>query len=425
MLTLITGRGKSGKTRLLLETVKACPTTQMASRIVLVPEQLSHETERLLSELCGDSISFTAEVLSFTRLCDRVFARSGGGARPILDQGGRILTARLALDSIRPQLKVFGAAAGKPESPGSMVSMVDELKSYGVTTEILTDASHNTTGLFSEKLSELALILGAYEAATAQGDSWSPGSAVPSAKKALKRRLCPGQAFLRADGFTDFSGQELRILEAILRTGESLTVTVPAGQGEDTLFAPGMETLGQLTHLAWQLGIDYTVKSAEYQRPIPPALTYLEQQLMGSAGLPYSDTTDAVTVLSAPTVLEECRACAAVLQKKAMEGMRFRDMAICCGDENVYSAMLTPMFASLGIPLYRAEKRQVLAHPVARFVLLALECATEGMEQETVLSYLKTGYPGLSRDQVDLLENYCVVWGIRGKSLLLGMDDAS
>ena len=74
MLTLITGRGKSGKTRLLLETVKACPTTQMASRIVLVPEQLSHETERLLSELCGDSISFTAEVLSFTRLCDRVFA---------------------------------------------------------------------------------------------------------------------------------------------------------------------------------------------------------------------------------------------------------------------------------------------------------------------------------------------------------------
>ena len=81
MLTLITGRGKSGKTRLLLEAVKACPTTQMASRIVLVPEQLSHETERLLSELCGDSISFTAEVLSFTRLCDRVFARSGGGVR--------------------------------------------------------------------------------------------------------------------------------------------------------------------------------------------------------------------------------------------------------------------------------------------------------------------------------------------------------
>ena len=46
MLTVITGRGKTGKTRLLLEAVKACPATSMASRIVLVPEQLSHETER-------------------------------------------------------------------------------------------------------------------------------------------------------------------------------------------------------------------------------------------------------------------------------------------------------------------------------------------------------------------------------------------
>ncbi len=413
MLTVITGRGKSGKTRLLLEAVKACPTTGMASRIVLVPEQLSHETERLLSELCGNAISFTAEVLSFTRLCDRVFARSGGGARPILDQGGRILTARLALDGIRPQLKVFGAAAGKPEFLGSMVSMVDELKSYGITTEILSDASHQTTGLFSEKLSELALILGAYEAATAQGARDPRDRLSLLRKKLLNGDYARGKHFF-VDGFTDFSGQELRVLEALLRTGEGLTVALPAGQGDDPLFAPGMETLGQLVHLAQQLGLPYEVKRADYQRPIPSALTYLERNLMGSIAVPYSEPNDAVTVLSAATVLEECRACAAVLQKKAMEGMRFRDMAICCGNENAYSAMLTSMFAALGIPLYRSEKRQVLAHPVARFVLLAMECATEGMEQETVLSYLKTGYPGLTRDQVDLVENYCVVWGIRG-----------
>lgn len=414
MLTVITGRGKSGKTRLLLEAVKTCPATAMASRIVLVPEQLSHETERLLSELCGDAISYTAEVLSFTRLCDRVFARCGGGARPILDQGGRILTARLALDGIRPQLKVFGAAAGKPEFLGSMVSMVDELKSYGISTEDLSSAAQSTTGMFSEKLSELALILGAYEAATAQGARDPRDRLSLLRKKLLSGDYARGKHFF-VDGFTDFSGQELRVLEALLRTGENLTVTLPAGMGDDGLFVPGQETLGQLIHLAKQLGIAYTVKTANYQRPIPAALTYLEQHLMDGTAEGFPEPTDAVTVLPNQSVLEECRACAAVIQKKAMEGMRFRDMAICCGDESVYSAMLTPVFASLGIPLYRAEKRQVLAHPVARFVLLALECATEGMEQETVLSYLKTGYPGLSRDQVDMVENYCVVWGIRGQ----------
>ena len=52
MLTIITGRGKSGKTRRLLEAVRNCPSAEMASKIVIVPEQLSHEMERLLSLLC-------------------------------------------------------------------------------------------------------------------------------------------------------------------------------------------------------------------------------------------------------------------------------------------------------------------------------------------------------------------------------------
>ena len=85
MLTIITGRGKSGKTTRLLEAVRACPGEAMGSRIVIVPEQLSHETERLLSRLCGDSTSYVSEVLSMTRLFDRVCAVSGGGARPTLD----------------------------------------------------------------------------------------------------------------------------------------------------------------------------------------------------------------------------------------------------------------------------------------------------------------------------------------------------
>ena len=54
MLTLITGRGKSGKTTRLLEMVRDCPAQGMAQRILIVPEQLSHQTERLLSATCGD-----------------------------------------------------------------------------------------------------------------------------------------------------------------------------------------------------------------------------------------------------------------------------------------------------------------------------------------------------------------------------------
>lgn len=169
MLTLILGRGKSGKTTELLRAVKDCTAVGMARRILIVPEQLSHQTERRLSAMCGDEISYVSEVLSFTRLASRVFSLYGGGARQSLDQGGRILTARLALDSIRSQLKVFASAAGKAEFLSSVVSILDEFKTYAVTARQLMEASGQTEGLFAEKLRELSLILGAYEAAVAQG----------------------------------------------------------------------------------------------------------------------------------------------------------------------------------------------------------------------------------------------------------------
>ncbi len=415
MLTIITGRGKSGKTTRLLEAVRACPGEAMGSRIVIVPEQLSHETERLLSRLCGDSISYASEVLSMTRLFDRVCAVSGGGARPTLDQGGRILTAQLALSSLRPQLKVFGAAAGKPEFLSGMVSMIDELKSYGVTPQTLMGAAAQAQGLFAQKLSELSMILGAYEAASAQGARDPRDKLTLLRKKLMEGAYAPGRHFF-VDGFTDYSEQELRVLEALLRRGERMTVTVPAGDPEDpqALFAPGRETLSALCHMAEAAGVQVEIIHTTFRRTLPPELAYLEQNLFSYGASPFPGKADHITVTHWETRLEECRACAAVLRRHAMEGMRLRDMAIACGDEKSYGALLSSVMEEMGLPLYRNEKRPVLTHPAARFLLLALECAGESMEQEAVLAYLKTSYCGLDRNDVDLIENYVVTWAISG-----------
>ena len=86
MLKLLLGRSGTGKTQKLLET--------MASRgpdrpqVLIVPEQHSHNMERQLCAIGGSPVSRYAEVLSFTRLADRVFSVGGGLAAPALDAGG-------------------------------------------------------------------------------------------------------------------------------------------------------------------------------------------------------------------------------------------------------------------------------------------------------------------------------------------------
>ena len=51
-----------------------------ARRLLLVPEQYSHDTERALCAVLGNAGASRCEVLSFTRLWARVADVAGGGA---------------------------------------------------------------------------------------------------------------------------------------------------------------------------------------------------------------------------------------------------------------------------------------------------------------------------------------------------------
>lgn len=415
MLHLILGRGKSGKTTRLLQAVQDCPANGMAQRIVIVPEQLSHSTERKLSQLCGDSISFVSEVLSFTRLHDRVCTLAGGGARSVLDASGRILTANLSLSSIRHRLKVFASAAGKPEFLGQMVSMIDELKSYDITPKVLSDTAGKTTGLFSEKLGELSLILGAYEAVTAQGAA-DPRDSLTLLRRNLRESGYPRGRYFFVDGFTDFSQQELGVLEELLKQCQEMTVTLPCDDiwGTDPLFAPGRETARRLVELSRKLGTETEIITPTYRRTLPEDLTYLEEHLF-SYGAQSLDTGDrSIFVSQFSDKMAECLRCGGILKKAAMEGVRYRDMMVCTGDEAGYGPLLEALFRIMDIPLYRTEKRSVLSHPAVAFVLLAIEAATDHFETDTVIAYLKTGYSRVPENYCDQIENYAITWAIRG-----------
>ena len=415
MLTLILGRAKSGKTTMLLDQVKNCAAMGMAQRIVIVPEQLSHGMEQLLSKQCGDEISFTTEVLSFTRMYSRVCSMYGGGARQTLDQGGRILTARLAMDGIVSRLKIFAPAAGKAEFLSSVVNMIDELKSYDITPQMLAQAAKLTEGTLAGKLEELALILGAYDAAVSRSAADPRDCLTILAKKLAQQEYAVGRHFF-VDGFTDYTAQELSVLHQLMRRGEQMTVTIPCDdllEGE-RLFEPGRETALRLKSMAESMGQEVVIRKANYDRQIPPELKYLEQNLLGYRPEQYGGQCGAITVVQAESILDECRKCAATIKKHAMEGMRLRDMRICVSDEATYEPVLRTVFQSMNLPLDSSRKRKVLEHPAVSFISLALEAALEGMEAETVCAYLKTGYSGIDEDTCDALENYAVVWQIRG-----------
>ena len=76
-----TGRAASGKTTAILrEIAQACRNGE-GKQVLLVPELNSHQMERRLAEATENHGARTAEVLTFSRLADRVFSEVGGLAQ--------------------------------------------------------------------------------------------------------------------------------------------------------------------------------------------------------------------------------------------------------------------------------------------------------------------------------------------------------
>ena len=84
-------------------------------RILMVPELISHETERLLCETAGDTASRYAEVLSFTRMARRVADGGFCSLTPCLDEGGRVVAMAAAARQLHSRLKAYASVETQPE----------------------------------------------------------------------------------------------------------------------------------------------------------------------------------------------------------------------------------------------------------------------------------------------------------------------
>ena len=85
MLTLLLGRDWTANRNEILSRISEDVREEKPGRILMVPELISHDTERRLAAMAGDTSSRFAQVLSFTRLARRICDLVGNGAEETLD----------------------------------------------------------------------------------------------------------------------------------------------------------------------------------------------------------------------------------------------------------------------------------------------------------------------------------------------------
>ena len=226
MLTLLLGPSGSGKSSRLRAQIKSRAQAGQRS-LLLVPEQFTSSTEAALYGVLGDTLSGFVESYSFTSLAEALLRRYGGVAVPTLSEAGRAVLVRRALDSLLDKVVYYSRQRRSTAFCQKMAETIEELKSAGVRPDTLARYAQGP-GADTEKLSELALIYGAYESLLAQ-TAMDPGDRQELAARRLREAGAGADFFsgcaVYIDEFDTFNAPKRALLEAMLPAAD-LTVSL-------------------------------------------------------------------------------------------------------------------------------------------------------------------------------------------------------
>ncbi len=387
---------------------------RIEGQILLVPEQFSHMAERQLCKIGGASINRYAEVLSFSRLASCVFATVGGSAETQTDAVGKLLMMSLAVEQVRSRLKLYGNCAEKPTFLLKLIDTLEEFQSFCITPQNLRETSLQLSGALAVKMEEFSLLMESYEAVCANLGQ-NPETRLTRLLYALDGSDFAEGKHIFIDGFSDFNGVEREIIAQLLCGGAEVTVSFHCDglHTSSQQFAAARTAANELIRVASRQNTEVQVSS--FGEVSDCALNCLKTCLFAGSNAPYPAETKQISFIQAGNANEECRIAAGEILELIQNGTRLREITIACADYENYRHVLESVLRRAKIPAYYAGDTDILQQSVIHMLLSALQAATEGMETEQVLSYLKSGFLSISRERCDRLENYVFLWNIQGK----------
>jgi ATP-dependent helicase/nuclease subunit B len=421
LLKLILGHSGTGKTQFAIQ--KASELARNNAKVILiVPEQITFKTEKMLIEKMGASACLNIEVLSFTRLAQRVFKEFGGLACSYIDDCGRYIIMRLALKQVSDILKIYQRQASNAAFTKTMVDCVAEYKTYGITPEMFEKTSVKLNdGILKQKLTDISLIMQIYNALLNQQFADSLDDLVRLDTKLEQYPFFKSKTVI-IDEFKGFTAQEKRIISRILTQADDVYITLCTNSLDDTeqgmgLFSLVKSTARQLINISKKAYVDVAMPQM-LSKPLrfkSDDLFHLEENIFSNHSLPFKQESKNIHIASAANIHDEAQYVAQTISTLVREyGSMYKDIVVIAGDMELYKGIIDPVFAKYDIPLFFDNRRSIDTHPLMVFVLSLLDILNNNFKANNIFRYLKTGILDISIEDISALENYVMMWDIKG-----------
>ncbi len=418
LLDIITGGTGSGKSQylygLIRENLKNNPDS---NAILIVPEQFSYTAEKTLTEKFGGLGLNRIEVLTFSRLISRYINMENS-----LLPSGKMMLITKAISGISEENTFF--ASGKKQGLASKLSeLFSEFKRYNITPDDLDDIALENP-ISQKKLSSVGEIFKSYN--DFFGENFTDSDDTPRLfAEYIMNSDTFNNTFFFFDEYNDFMPQHYDIIRALIVKSRGVFTTLTMENDDpDGVFAPVLKTKSRLSKIALHEGAQLITKAlSKTEDSKTPDIDHLI--LNWDTGKTFQGKCENISIFTARDLYSEVEHTAAkIIGLVRDHGLRYRDIGVIVGDMSSYIHILSAVFKESDIPFFCDEKIAITMHPIARTLLSLFKIIDSNWSYSAVFDYLRTGYvfiknenelAPINPEDVDMLENYVLANGIRGK----------
>ncbi len=437
MLKIIEGSFTSGAHEYIREKIENLIKAKKNGTFLIVPEQNTLSVEKEMSEALPSSAPLYFEVSNFTRLLDSVLRRLGGIAAEHSTRTRRALVMWEALATLAKEdkleiLKVRGGVnAGLVNKA---ISAINEAESFGAENggkldDAIKIASEKNARLAS-KLRDLKSVSEKYrELLSKHGATADELSSLASKLRDNPDELSGAEIFI--ESFTSFTEPQYEIIKILSeRATVTVSLTIPKTAPDSFEYKEPRFTKSRLIKLGGRvektLDGAFGVKSAhlyEISKLLfkTSVLLYDEKGDGKSAqdtGSFISEEPDgALRVIEAKTPYEECVFVAEDIKRRVISGESFSDFLIVARRAENYVGTLDDALKKSGIPHFFAKPSGIISFEGTKHVISAISCVASQFAAEELISYMKSGFSGVTREACDEFELYVDTWQLSGARL--------
>lgn len=429
-LKIIFGPSGSGKSNYvynrILEQAEQAPNQTF---FVLVPEQFTMQTQRELVQRQKNHSIMNVDVVSFNRLAYRIFDELGLSDLKILEETGKNLVLRKVAEEQQDKLQLIKRSMKKTGYISEVKSVISELTQYRVEPGQLDVfiEDEKQSPLFRYKIKDIQTMYQGF-LDFLKGRFITAEELLEVLAQEASRSKILKDSVLVLDGFTGFTPVQYYLLEELLKITEEILVTVTMDERENPyqykgvqeLFYMSKKTVEVLQKIADRNHIlvqepDWILHSTKTRFKNAPDLLWLEQNLFRTRPQPYGKQAENIFLYSLLNPRQELHFIAREIRRLVREeNYRYKDIAVVCGDVEMYGNYVQEIFRNYDIPVFLDAKKNIVFHPMTEFLKRSLLVIEQDFSYESVLGYLRSGLSKVTAGETDLLENYLLAGGIRG-----------